>query len=34
MSDADAQCGCESVKKPLRLDTLLGLIGRVADSVQ
>lgn len=27
----DARVECESVKKPLRLDTLLGLIGRVAD---
>jgi len=28
----DAHVACESVKKPLRLDTLLGLIGRVADA--
>lgn len=27
----DARVTCESVKKPLRLDTLLGLIGRVAN---
>lgn len=26
----DARITCESVKKPLRLDTLLGLLGRVA----
>src|SRR5689334_8857221 len=26
----DARVTCESVKKPLRLDTLLGLLGRVA----
>ena len=30
---ADARVSCESVQKPLRLDTLLGLIHRVADSV-
>ena len=29
---ADAHVACESVKKPLRLDTLLGLIDRVADA--
>lgn len=29
---SDAHVACESVKKPLRLDTLLGLIGRVADA--
>jgi CheY-like chemotaxis protein len=29
---ADAHVSCESVQKPLRLDTLLGLIHRVADS--
>jgi CheY-like chemotaxis protein len=29
---ADTDVACESVKKPLRLDTLLGLIGRVADA--
>jgi len=29
---ADPGVHCESVKKPLRLDTLLGLIGRVADA--
>lgn len=28
----DARLACESVQKPLRLDTLLGLIGRVADA--
>lgn len=28
----DAEVTCDSVKKPLRLDTLLGLIGRVADA--
>lgn len=28
----DARVACESVRKPLRLDTLLGLIGRVADA--
>lgn len=28
----DARVACESVKKPLRLDTLLGLIGRVAEA--
>lgn len=28
----DAHVACESVMKPLRLDTLLGLIGRVADA--
>jgi CheY-like chemotaxis protein len=27
----DARVACESVRKPLRLDTLLGLIDRVAD---
>jgi CheY-like chemotaxis protein len=30
----DPPVAFESVKKPLRLDTLLGLIGRVADAVQ
>ena len=30
---ADTRCSCESVQKPLRLDTLLGLIDRVADVV-
>jgi CheY-like chemotaxis protein len=30
---ADTRVSCESVQKPLRLDTLLGLIGRVADAV-
>jgi CheY-like chemotaxis protein len=29
---SDTRVACESVQKPLRLDTLLGLIGRVADS--
>jgi len=29
---SDAHVACESVKKPLRLDTLLGLIDRVADA--
>jgi CheY-like chemotaxis protein len=29
---SDAHIACESVKKPLRLDTLLGLIDRVADA--
>ena len=29
---SDARVACEAVKKPLRLDTLLGLIGRVADA--
>ena len=29
---SDARVTCESVKKPLRLDTLLGLIGRVASA--
>lgn len=29
---ADDRLPCESVRKPLRLDTLLGLIGRVADA--
>ena len=29
---SDAKVACESVKKPLRLDTLLGLIDRVADA--
>jgi CheY-like chemotaxis protein len=29
--DDDAQITCASVRKPLRLDTLLGLIDRVAD---
>jgi hypothetical protein len=28
----DAKVSCESVHKPLRLDTLLGLIHRVADA--
>jgi CheY-like chemotaxis protein len=28
----DAALSCESVQKPLRLDTLLGLIGRIADA--
>ena len=28
----DVPAACESVQKPLRLDTLLGLIGRVADA--
>jgi CheY-like chemotaxis protein len=28
----DTRVPCESVQKPLRLDTLLGLIDRVADS--
>jgi two-component system response regulator MprA len=28
----DAHVSCESVQKPLRLDTLLGLIERVADA--
>jgi CheY-like chemotaxis protein len=28
----DASVTCESVRKPLRLDTLLGLIGRVANA--
>ena len=28
----DARVTCESVKKPLRLDTLLGLLGRVASA--
>ena len=30
---ADTRLGCESLQKPLRLDTLLGLIGRVAEAV-
>jgi CheY-like chemotaxis protein len=30
---ADTRVGCESLQKPLRLDTLLGLIDRVADAV-
>jgi CheY-like chemotaxis protein len=29
---SDTRVPCESVKKPLRLDTLLGLIHRVADA--
>jgi CheY-like chemotaxis protein len=29
---SDEDIACESVKKPLRLDTLLGLIDRVADA--
>jgi CheY-like chemotaxis protein len=29
---SDASVACESVQKPLRLDTLLGLIGRVANA--
>ena len=29
---SDARVACESVRKPLRLDTLLGLIDRVADA--
>jgi hypothetical protein len=28
----DARVPCESLQKPLRLDTLLGLIERVADA--
>ena len=30
---SDVRVACDTVKKPLRLDTLLGLIDRVADSV-
>jgi CheY-like chemotaxis protein len=30
---AEPRVACESLQKPLRLDTLLGLIGRVADAV-
>lgn len=30
---SDARVACEAVKKPLRLDTLLGLIGRVNHAV-